>query len=73
MQECDKSKLTEEQARFLDKILVEGRLNALDATPKFRALNSVESGKLKDKQTYFRLRVEVSFVTCFVFLHLGLM
>lgn len=59
LQSCDKSKVTEEQARLIDKHVVEGDLSLLDAKPRFRTIAGLKTQKLIDRQYHFRIRVEV--------------
>lgn len=56
---CDKSKLTEEQSRLVDKHVIEGRLNAIDAKPRFRSIHSYKTARLSQRMSQFRIRVEV--------------
>lgn len=60
MQKIDKSKLSEEQARLIDKHVSEGSLSALDAKPTYRAVYFEKAKKLSEKEYHFRIRVEVS-------------
>lgn len=63
IQKCDKSKLTEEQARFVDKILIEGRLNGIDAdTPLKKAKITYAMADNTEQAAYFRMRADVNFL-----------
>ncbi|XP_065212078.1 uncharacterized protein LOC135839798 [Planococcus citri] len=57
---CDKSKVTEEQARLVEKHVVEGDLSLLDAKPRFRTIGQLKTQKLIDRQYHFRIRVEAA-------------
>ena len=59
MKKCDKSQLTEEQSRLVDKHVIEGRLNAIEAKPRFRSIHQFKTIRLTQKMAQFRIRVEV--------------
>lgn len=58
LQECDKSKVTEEQARLVDKHVIEGHLSGLDAK-RYKGAVAFKSQRLIEKQYHFRIRLEV--------------
>lgn len=62
---CDRSKLTEEQSRLVDKHVIEGRLNAIDAKPRYRSIHAYKTARLTQRMSQFRIRVEV--ITLFYF------
>ncbi|KAM7249022.1 hypothetical protein ACFE04_026208 [Oxalis oulophora] len=55
---CDRSKLTEEQSRLVDKHVIEGRLNAIDAKPRYRSIHAYKTARLTQRMSQFRIRVE---------------
>ncbi|KAK7593143.1 hypothetical protein V9T40_007895 [Parthenolecanium corni] len=57
---CDKSKLTEEQSRLVDKHVIEGRLNAIDAKPRYRSIHAFKTARLTQRMSQFRIRVEAA-------------
>ncbi len=64
-QKCDKNKLSEDQARVVDKHILEGSLNGLDSSPRFRSINVFKSSLILEKQGQFRIRVEVCSIISF--------
>lgn len=59
LKKCDKSQLTEEQSRLVDKHVIEGHLNAIEAKPRYRSIHQFKTIRLTQKMAQFRIRVEV--------------
>lgn len=66
IQECDESKMTEEEHRVVEKYVIEGRLNGLDLSDQGQEILATIHNNLAEEKKKFKKRVEVSNIDKFL-------